>query len=185
MQTVGVLALQGGFAKHSAAFRALGVAVQEVRSSCDLEKCDALVIPGGESTTISRQLVFSGLDEAILHFSQTKPLWGTCAGLILMSKLGPLSTLDIEVQRNAYGRQAESFSATLDLKLGEQVYPFKAIFIRAPQIQLWNPEKVHLLANFEHRPVLVQQGRHLASTFHPELTDDLTLHRYFLSLLPS
>lgn len=187
--TVGVLALQGAFAKHVAMLRSLDVNAIEVRNSKDLESCDALIIPGGESTTIMKQLQFAELTEPLRRFAAANPIFGTCAGLILMShevisdEMHPFGLLEIAVERNAFGRQAESFSAEIDLFLNpSQKTSFRALFIRAPRIRTYG-EAIKVLASYEGEPILVQQGKHLGATFHPELTEDPTIHAYFLSLL--
>lgn len=185
---IGVLALQGDFAKHAEVLRSLGVEVQEVRKPQDLLLCDGLIIPGGESTVMLRQIDFIGLREPLLKFAKTKPLFGTCAGLILMSKniqsshLKPLHCLDIELERNAYGRQIESFHASVVLNLHGHSTLFPAYFIRAPRIRSCG-EDVEILARLEGEPVLVRQGHHLGSSFHPELTSDPIVHQYFIDLV--
>jgi pyridoxal 5'-phosphate synthase pdxT subunit len=186
---IGVLALQGGFAKHAQMLKSLGAKVIEVRKPSDLTECDALVIPGGESTTMFKQIKFIDLTKALSEFAQKKPVFGTCAGLILISEnvigspMQPFKILDVDVERNAFGRQAESFAAslTLELKSGhlEQV---PAVFIRAPRIRRIG-ENVQVLARFENEPVLVRQGHHLGATFHPELTSSQAIHAYFLGLV--
>lgn len=186
---VGILALQGGFAKHAEMLQALGVHAVEVRKPADLLPCDALVIPGGESTTMMKQVKFIDFAEALRSFAAKKPVFGTCAGVILMSHtivgspMQPFQLLDIDVQRNAFGRQTESFRTSIDifLKAGhpEEV---PAIFIRAPRI-VRTGEKVQVLASFKGEPVLVRQGKHLGATFHPELSSNATIHRYFLDMV--
>lgn len=186
---IGVLALQGAFSKHCEKLRALGMEVIEVRKPVDLEKCDALIIPGGESTAILKHMVFIDFPEKICAFSKSKPIFGTCAGLILMSRevlgfqMNPLGILDIAVERNAYGRQAESFITPIDLTFEKgKAKAFPAIFIRAPRIRSCGKE-VQVMASYDDEPVLIKQGIHLGSTFHPELTDDLFIHRYFLEMI--
>ncbi len=186
---VGVLALQGAFAKHIEAIQTLGAEAREVRIPADLEGCDGLIIPGGESTVILRHLEEASFKEKIVAFAQRKPLFGTCAGLIIMSdevtvsKLAPLHLMHISVERNAYGRQVESFKTQIVLSIENQKKKeIPALFIRAPRIRKWDPD-VKVLARIDDEPVLVQEGHHLASTFHPELTPDLTIHRYFLELV--
>lgn len=186
--TFGVLALQGAFAKHSEMLRSLGAHVIEVRTPSELARCDALVVPGGESTTMMKQMAFIGLTEPLRDFARHKPVFGTCAGLILMSDrilsdaMEPLHLLDIAVERNAFGRQADSFQTTLDVAFEpgkkERV---PALFIRAPRIRSVG-EHVRVLASYEGEAVLVQQGRHLAATFHPELTASMAIHAYFMKL---
>jgi len=184
-KVIGVLALQGAFAKHVAAIEKLGAEAREVRTPRELYECDALIIPGGESTVIFRQLDFIELRKSVQEFGSTKPLFGTCAGLILMSKkvlndpLVPFGILDVEVERNAFGRQADSFKTQVEL-VGKPVKAIPAIFIRAPRIRAVGDE-VKVLATYEGEAVLVQQGLHMGATFHPELTEDLTVHRLFLA----
>lgn len=184
---IGVLALQGAFEKHLKALQALGVDACEVKNPSDLTSLDALIIPGGESTVMTRLFEVHHLKEAIEVFAKEKPLFGTCAGLILMAKdahsssVSSLGLLDIEVDRNAYGRQSESFCKPIDVSFLKE--PFPAIFIRAPQISKILSDKVEVLAYFDSKPVLVKQGKHLGACFHPELTDNLSIHRYFLDSL--
>jgi 5'-phosphate synthase pdxT subunit len=186
---IGVLALQGDFAKHVEVLRSLGVEVQEVRKPQDLENCQGLIIPGGESTVMLRQIEFINMRETLLAFARQKPLFGTCAGLILMSQqiqeslLKPLQLLDVEVERNAFGRQVESFQAFISLELmPEHSKTFSAFFIRAPRIKKWG-EGVQVLAKLEGEPILIRQGHHLGATFHPELTADPQVHQYFIEMV--
>lgn len=186
---IGVLALQGAFAKHAEVLESLGAEVVEVRKPADLEKCDALVIPGGESTTMMKQMTFINFAEAFQQFSSHKPVFGTCAGLILMSKniigdsMQPFKLLDIDVERNAFGRQVESFHADIQVSLkpghSKQI---PAVFIRAPRIRRIGDD-VEVLAEWESEPVLVRQGSHLGASFHPELTSNSSIHAYFLNLV--
>jgi 5'-phosphate synthase pdxT subunit len=190
---IGVLALQGDFSKHIQAINALGVKTKEVRKPEDLNECDGLIIPGGESTAMIRQMDFIGLRKPLEAFAKQKPLFGTCAGLILMSKhvesiqqpfpMKTLGLLDLTVQRNAFGRQADSFNAPIQLSLDENSSAnFSTFFIRAPRI-IQADASVQVLGVYNDEPVLVRQGHHLGACFHPELTDDLTIHRYFLSMV--
>lgn len=186
---IGVLALQGAFAKHIEMLNSLGIAAREVRRPSDLEGCDGLIIPGGESSVISRQMHFIHIDDVLNEFALKKPVFGTCAGLILMSKevvgntVKPYGLIDISVERNAFGRQVESFKAKVELTMGrERCKHIPAIFIRAPRIKRCG-DKVKILASFEGEPILVEQGHHLAATFHPELCEDPSIHRHFLSLV--
>jgi 5'-phosphate synthase pdxT subunit len=186
---IGVLALQGDFAKHIEILQSIGVRTKEVRTARDLQDCSGLIIPGGESTVIARQLEFGKLHTQISHFAKEKPVFGTCAGLILMSShvqssaLMPLELLDITVERNAFGRQANSFQAFVELHFDSH-HPklFPAYFIRAPRIRA-NGAQVHVLATYEGEPILVRQGHHLGASFHPELTLDPAIHRYFLEMV--
>lgn len=187
---IGVLALQGAFAKHIEMLRRLNVECCEVRKPVELQSCDGAIIPGGESTTILRQMWFIDLFESLKRFSTEKPLFGTCAGLILMSKeiagyeaMKPFGILDVKVERNAFGRQVESFSRTLNVNLkGCKPIKYPGVFIRAPRVQHCGPN-VKVLASLEEEPILVQEGRHLGATFHPELTDNPLIHEYFISLV--
>ncbi|MGO0123458.1 pyridoxal 5'-phosphate synthase glutaminase subunit PdxT [Desulfothermobacter acidiphilus] len=183
--TIGILALQGAFREHARACARLGRATRLVKFPSDLDGLSALIIPGGESTAIGRLLCDFGLLEPIeARARQGLPLFGTCAGMVLMARAlegtrqRTLSLMDIEVRRNAFGRQAESFEAELTIPvLGPE--PFRAVFIRAPLVVRVGGG-VEVLAELSAGPVLVRQGRWLACAFHPELTDDLRLHRYFL-----
>lgn len=186
---VGVLALQGAFAKHVAMLHLLGATPKEIRKPSEMERCDGLIIPGGESTTIMSQIKFINFREQLLEFAGKKPLFGTCAGLILMSQeiigdpLTPLRVLEVSVERNAFGRQAESFQTNVEVKLIEHhSMIFPALFIRAPRIRKWSPN-IEVLAEYNKEPILVQQGLHLGATFHPELTENTTIHSHFLSLI--
>lgn len=184
---VGVLALQGDFAKHEEMLRSLGIIVKQVRKPQDLDDCRALIIPGGESTTLFRQIDFIQMRQPLLDFAQHKSVFGTCAGLILMSQeiesspIKPLNLLDVTLERNAFGRQIDSFIAPLLLDL-EQPIRFNAFFIRAPKICRYGPD-VEVLAEYQGQPVLVRQGRHLGACFHPELTEDPIVHEYFLRII--
>jgi 5'-phosphate synthase pdxT subunit len=186
---VGVLALQGDFAKHIEVLRSLGVETQEIRKPEDLAECDGLIIPGGESTVIMRQIDRIGMRQPLVEFAGQKPIFGTCAGLILMSKevegasIQPLQLLDVKVERNAFGRQVESFRACVSLELTpEHSKVFPAFFIRAPRIRACK-EGVQVLATFEEEPILVRQGHHLGASFHPELTSDPQVHQYFIEII--
>lgn len=184
---IGVLALQGDFAKHEEMLRSLGVAVKQVRQPQDLEACDGLIIPGGESTTLFRQIDFIKMREALTAFAKNKPVFGTCAGLILMSHeiqsspFKPLNLLNITIERNAFGKQIDSFHAPIVLQFDKPT-PFDAFFIRAPQISLHGPG-VEVLADYHGRPVLVKQGIHLGASFHPELTSNPIVHNYFIKMI--
>lgn len=186
---VGVLALQGAFAKHIEMLNRAGAEGIEVRTLRELQACEGLIIPGGESTTMMRHIAFMDMKKDLLNFAHQKPVFGTCAGLILMSTrvlkdpMEPFELLDIEVERNAFGRQAESFRTEIELSLSpKKSTPFHAVFIRAPRIRLIGSD-VTVLARMENEPVLVRQGKYLGATFHPELTEDPTIHSYFLGLL--
>jgi 5'-phosphate synthase pdxT subunit len=191
---IGVLALQGDFAEHLVVLRRLGVQTGEVRLPVHLEDLDGLIIPGGESTTIGKLATAYGLMDPLRQFGAQKPVWGTCAGAIFLSKDARrnqplLEIMDIVVERNAFGRQVDSFEVELDVPALSQVdpsrAPYHAVFIRAPLI-----EAVHgnarILAQLEDgRIVAAQQGRLLATSFHPELTPDDRFHRYFIGMADS
>jgi 5'-phosphate synthase pdxT subunit len=171
---VGVLAVQGNFREHAAMLWRLGAEVVEVRKPEELEGLDGLVVPGGESTAIARLIESYGLEGAIRDFE--RPIFGTCAGLIMLDR-EHLGLVDLTVQRNAYGRQVASFET--DLALAGDDKPLHGVFIRAPRVEQTGPE-VEILAELDGEPVLVRQGRFLAATFHPELTDDTRVHELFL-----
>ena len=180
---VGVLALQGDFACHQRSLSALGAEAVRVSLPADLEGLDALVIPGGESTTMLRLLEATGLRQPLEQFVRERPVLGTCAGLILLAResaglpRSTLGVLDVTVERNAYGRQIDSFSDVLDAPvLGGAMH---GVFIRAPRIRRVGVG-VEVIARRGEEPVGVRQGRVVGIAFHPELTQDLRLHRWFL-----
>ena len=175
--TIGVLALQGNFREHAAMLRELGAEVVEVRLPEELEGLDGLVIPGGESTAILRLARLYGLEDALRRFAG--PILGTCAGMILVDR-AHLGLADLEVDRNAYGRQVASFEA--DLRLDGEEQPLRGVFIRAPRVAEWG-DGVEVLAEHEGRPVLLRDGRILVAAFHPELTEDTRVHERFLQLV--
>ena len=174
---IGVLALQGNFREHAAMLRRLGAEPVEVRKVAELDDLDGLVIPGGESTAILRLMRLYGFDEALRRFE--RPVFGTCAGMILLDR-AHLSLVDLEVDRNAYGRQVASFEADLVL-MGENE-PLRGVFIRAPRVRDVGPE-VEVLAEHDGEPVLLREGRFLVASFHPELTEDTRVHERFLELV--
>jgi len=171
---VGVLAVQGNFREHAAMLRRLGADVVEVRVPEQLDGLDGLVIPGGETTTMTRLMRLYGLDDAIRAFAGA--ILGTCAGMIVLDR-NHLGLVDVSVRRNAFGRQVASFETDLDLP--GQSRPLRAVFIRAPWIEEVGPD-VEVLAEVDGHPVLARQGRFLVASFHPELTDDTRLHELFL-----
>ena len=185
---IGVLAIQGDFAEHIALLAELGVNAQEIRLPDQLESLDGLIIPGGESTTLSRLMSIYDLREPIKRMAEEgRAIWGTCAGMIMLAKEIteqdpiPLGIMDIGVQRNAFGRQVDSFEQTLNVT-SLDCGSFHGIFIRAPVI-IRVGEGVTVLASLEDgRPVAVQQGNLLATAFHPELTHDTRFHRYFVGI---
>lgn len=193
-KSVGLLTLQGDYEKHRQAFAALGVETTGVRRPADLEQVRGLVIPGGESTTLTRLMDGCGLRQPLLDFADKYPVMGTCAGLIMMSNslaeeefkdfgVKPLGLLDCQVQRNGYGRQIDSFTApvAIDILDGSDE-PFPAVFIRAPRIVTVGPE-VDVVAQHGGEPVAVRQRNLLGMTFHPELTGDLRIHNAFLQMI--
>lgn len=180
---VGVLGLQGDVAEHARMLERLGKEARVVKGPRDLEGLEGLIIPGGESTTMGRLIRREGLDEAIK--SASFPIFGTCAGAILMARRiagteqYSLGLMGMEVERNAYGRQRESFEAEVEIPaLGGG---YKAVFIRAPLIK--SIDRGEVLAEYRGSPILVREGRCLAATFHPELTLDLRVHQYFLEMV--
>jgi pyridoxal 5'-phosphate synthase pdxT subunit len=189
---VGVLSLQGDFEAHGKALERAGATPVYVRNAEDLESIAGLVIPGGESTTMLKLMGYDGLFEPIAEFGRRKPMFGTCAGAILMAERvtnpaqASLGLMNLEVERNAYGRQIDSRVA--EVEPGPQFVertapgPLQAVFIRAPIIRNVGGD-VRVLARYNGDPVLVEQGNHLVATFHPELTGDSRVHRYFLEKL--
>lgn len=187
--TIGVLALQGAFDAHVQHLNALEVDVRLIKTEADLEEIDGLIIPGGESTTMSNLLVASGLGQTLTQkIDDGFPIFGTCAGMIMMANSiidgRPdqivLNAMDIEVRRNGYGRQNDSFEQDIDVESFE--VPFHALFIRAPIIEKIAND-VEVLSTVNGHPVLVRQGKALASSFHPELVSDLRVHEIFLSMI--
>lgn len=185
---VGVLALQGAFREHRQVLEQLGCEVVEVRKTSDLDGIQGLIIPGGESTTIGKLLRIDEMGEKIKELgTKDMPIFGTCAGMILLSKTiidseqYSLNLMDTVVERNAFGRQVASFETDLKVPaLG--VNPFRAVFIRAPYLREVAPN-VGILAEFNGKIVFVRQGNLLASAFHPELTQDNRVHQYFLDMI--
>ena len=183
---IGVLALQGAFAAHSDCLTSIGVQSIEVRTPEQLNSVDALLMPGGESSTMSQLLESSGLFDPIsTRIADGLPVFGTCAGMILLaseildgrSDQRSFSAIDISVRRNAFGRQVDSFEATINSSVGD----FHGVFIRAPRIERVG-EDVEVLGSINDEPVLVRQGNVLAASFHPELSNDARLHEYFVSI---
>jgi 5'-phosphate synthase pdxT subunit len=174
---IGILAVQGNVREHAAVLRKLGAEPVEVRLPEQLAELDGLVIPGGESTAIGRLVRLYGLEEAIRRFD--RPIFGTCAGMILLDR-NHLGVLDLEVSRNAYGRQVASFES--DLQLAGEDEPLRGVFIRAPRVVGAGPQ-VEVLAELDGEPVLLRDGRLLVASFHPELTGDTRVHERFLELV--
>ena len=184
---VGVLALQGDFREHLELLRSMNAEAREVRSVQDLRECSALIIPGGESTTISNLLDSSGLGAEIKkRAGRGMAIYGTCAGAIIIARkvlrekmFRPLNLIDIEVERNAFGRQVDSFEAEIEVKgLGK----LNGVFIRAPVIKKAG-KKAEVLASFNGKPVLVRQGNILAGKFHPEAEHNTKIHEFFLEMI--
>ena len=187
-RTVGVLALQGDFREHREVLERLGHGVREIRKPAQLEELDALIIPGGESTTIARLILSNGFQEPLRDFcAGGRPVWGTCAGAILLARQVDnldrpgIEVMDIAVRRNAFGRQVDSFEADLDIA-GLQGLPFRAVFIRAPLIESVFGDAAALATLDDGTIVAARQGNLLATSFHPELTGDDRLHELFLTL---
>jgi|TARA_B100001750_G_scaffold246083_1_gene267383 5'-phosphate synthase pdxT subunit len=183
---VGVLALQGAFARHLQVLGGLGAATTEVRTTEDLLEVDALVLPGGESTTMSMLLDSSGLHDAVAdRITNGMPVLGTCAGMILLARhvadgrpdQRSFAAIDIDVLRNGYGRQVDSFEA--DLEVTGLDKPFHGVFIRAPVVE-WVGDGVEVLGTVDGRPVLCRQGAVVVASFHPEMSGDGRIHRRFL-----
>lgn len=186
---VGVLAVQGDFAKHIEMLERCGVEAVEVRSPEQLADVDGLIIPGGESTTVGKLMDRYGIDKAIIkRVEEGMPLFGTCTGMIVMSReiegsdQHRLGLLDVTVRRNAFGRQVDSFEADLNVPELDGEGPVRAVFIRAPFItEMRNNVKV--LARVEDKIVFIREGNCLAAAFHPELTDDCRVHEYFVKMV--
>jgi len=177
---IGVLALQGDFEAHARALESLGAEPVEVRLPRQLEGLDGLIIPGGESTTITKAMARDGLDAAIPEFADAGgAVLGTCAGMIVLDR-SHLGLLDVDAERNAFGRQRQSFEHDLAVE-GLGTEPLRAVFIRAPWVAEHGPG-VEVLADYDGHPVVVRQGRLLACSFHPELTDDTRLHALFMAI---
>jgi pyridoxal 5'-phosphate synthase pdxT subunit len=192
---VGLLALQGDYDMHRKAFAALGAATRPVRRPAELADVAGLVIPGGESTTLSRLIDSGGLRQPLLDFAREKPILGTCAGLIMLSRglvgeerpdwhgVRPLGLLDVEVQRNGYGRQVDSFTEQLDIgPLDDGGEPFAAVYIRAPRITSVGPQAEVVCRRDDGEPAGAREGHVIGLAFHPELTGDGRIHRHFLEI---
>ena len=185
--TVGALALQGDFERHEHQITLVGAKSRLVRMPKDLTGVDALIMPGGESTTMDKLIDRFGLRQPLLDFAQEHPIWGTCAGMILLGKkiednqagVTPLGLMDIDTRRNDYGRQIYSFDEEIHARLNGHMVDLHAAFIRAPRVTRCGDE-VSILAEFRKSPVLVSEGQLLASSFHTELDDDTRLLEYFL-----
>jgi 5'-phosphate synthase pdxT subunit len=186
---VGIVAFQGDFTKHQEAFAKLGCLTQLVKSSWQLANIDCLVIPGGESSVIDRFVKSQQIADPIKAFATTKPVWGTCAGMIMLATqvendpgLSPLGLLDITVDRNGYGRQFDSFVDNGEFTVNGKTQKLEMVFIRAPKVTSIG-EGVQVLGKCRKEPVIVQQGKVVATAFHPEMTNSTKFQQYFLSLL--
>jgi len=179
---IGVLALQGNFDLHSTILKSININSMLVKTKAELNLCDGLIIPGGESSVISKLIKKNDLYHNIINFSKIKSIFGTCAGMILMSKdcnskkVDTLNILDISVERNAWGRQIDSFNADVNINNNN----FNAIFIRAPKI-ISCGSSIEILAEINNEAILVSNGNHLASSFHPELTNNTAIHKIFIN----
>jgi 5'-phosphate synthase pdxT subunit len=190
MTRIGVLALQGAFREHVQAIRELGADAVEVRLPAELEDLDGLVIPGGESTTVGKLMEIYRLTEPLRRFVAVRPVLGTCAGLILLARRTTgdeqplLGVLDVVVRRNAFGRQVHSFESSVELRLPgtDLEFSFPGVFIRAPWVEEVGPD-VEVVATWEGHIVGVVQGHLLGLAFHPELTEDRRIHRFFLDMV--
>ncbi|MBC8214061.1 MAG: pyridoxal 5'-phosphate synthase glutaminase subunit PdxT [Candidatus Marinimicrobia bacterium] len=184
---IGVLALQGDFAKHESILRELNVEAMQIKYPEELKICSGLIIPGGESTTISMQMDYIGIRKKIIDFAKEHPVFGTCAGLVMLStqledsRIQTLDLMDITVSRNAWGRQVHSFVDDVSLSFSNSK-PFGAVFIRAPKIDKVGND-ITVLSEYQSEPVIVTNGKHLAASFHPELGNDTRIHKYFLELI--
>ena len=182
---IGILALQGNFIQHKKFLDQIGVQNILVRHPNEIDKCDSLIMPGGESTTISKQIDNNKFRTKLIDFALVKPILGTCAGMIMLStsmpnkNMSPLNIMDFHLERNAWGRQIDSFSANINLNFDEN-RPFHGVFIRAPKISNIGKD-VHVLATFDDEPVLLTNGMHIVSSFHPEIGEDYRIHEYFIN----
>jgi len=185
-RVIGVLALQGAYQKHIEMLQKLKVSARTVRRPDELDQCNALIIPGGESTTISLLVQEYGLYEAIRNFAEHHPVMGVCAGMIMMAsevddtRVTPLQLIPFKAKRNYYGRQLHSFTADINLKFDNTDKLFPAVFIRAPAITKLSAD-IEVLATHDNEVIMIAAGEHIASCFHPELTNDTRVHEYWLS----
>ena len=183
---IGVLSLQGNYSEHLRKLESLNLKPIKVKNKTDLFKCDGLIIPGGESTVISKMLDFQGLREAILEIKDKIHIMGVCAGMVLLSKtekyhnLRTLSIMDFEVKRNGWGRQIYSFNS--DIKLSFSKSTISATFIRAPKVTSYS-NQIECLAKINNEPILLTDGRHLACSFHPEYSKGTDVYNYFFKLI--
>lgn len=181
-KTIGIFSLQGSFAEHRKMIEKLGEKAVLINSLADVQgnQIDGIILPGGESTTIKKLLKKTGLDNWLLKQAKAGvPIYGTCAGMIILADMG---LIDAEIERNAYGSQLNSFEADLKFESGNLKFEIQGIFIRAPRIKSYGND-VRILAKHKDEPVLIRQNNILIGSFHPELTDDITVHKYFLSTI--
>jgi len=184
------LALQGNYHMHSQMLDKLNEKNILIKKKSDLDNCDGLIIPGGESTVMSKMMHKYDLFDSIREFGEEKSIFGTCAGLILMSNYDSkdvvgLGLLNIEVSRNAWGRQINSFTNRVNVDIDSEIKNFKATFIRAPRINQVSQmnTSVKILSRFRDEPIMIQEGLHIATTFHPEMHNDTLIHKYFLNIV--
>ena len=183
--TIGVLALQGNFNQHIQMLNSLSVKSIKIKYGYQLDSCGALIIPGGESTAISKLIFKARMHETISEFSKTRPVFGVCAGMILLSSntdtnnLKTLKIMNYKVKRNAFGSQINSFSDKIKIKNFDN--KFKAVFIRAPKVYKAS-SKIEILSIYNDEPVMIRENNHICTTFHPELTNDLRIHKYFIDI---
>ena len=182
---IGIFALQGNFIQHKKFVDKIGVQNILIHHPNEIDQCDALIMPGGESTTISKQIDNNQFRNKLIEFALAKPILGTCAGMIMLStsmpraNMSPLNIMDFQIERNAWGRQVDSFSTNINLKFDENM-PFHAVFIRAPKITNIGKD-VNILASYNNEPVLLTNGTHVVSSFHPEIGEDYRIHEYFIN----
>ena len=187
MKHIGVLGLQGAYAKHADVLKSLGIQPINIRQSHELQSCDGLIIPGGESTTMTKLIYENEIYDSLVQFAREKPVFGTCAGMILMAtriddeRVKTLNLINMTVDRNAYGSQVDSFIQEINVMANGDSFSMRGIFIRAPRITNLG-EGVEVLAYIDQEPVLVRQGHHIAAAFHPELTNETRIHHYFSML---
>ena len=185
---IGVLGLQGSYQMHSNILSAIGINSILVKSEFDLKQCEGLIIPGGESTTISKLMVRYGLIDPIKNFAEKRSVFGTCAGLILMSSydndnIESLNILeDVEILRNGWGRQINSFTKNVDIKIKSNIEKFRATFIRAPKIEKVT-NSTNIISSIDNNPIMIRQGIHIGTTFHPEMHGDPLVHKYFANIV--
>ena len=182
---IGILALQGNFIQHKKFVDKIGVQNILVRHPNEIDQCDSLIIPGGESTTISKQIDNNQFRKKLIDFSLKNPILGTCAGMIMLStsvpiiNMTPLNIMDFQIKRNAWGRQVHSFSEDIYLDFDKD-RSFHAVFIRAPKISRIG-KSLQVLSTYNDEPILMSDGMHIVSTFHPEIGNDFRIHEYFIN----